>query len=84
MEAGWVLKQVPDGTAAADRLLAFQKIYRRRRMPNGDDLPQNAGGLAVLRYGNTRDLVFVSKSSCPTAASGTGYGALSRTTAAII
>jgi Asp/Glu/hydantoin racemase len=44
----------------------------------GGNVATNAGGIAVLRYGNMRDLVLGLEWCCPMAASGTGCGKTTR------
>jgi FAD/FMN-containing dehydrogenase len=55
-EAGCILKQVQDAAAAADRLFPLS-LAAEGTCQIGGNLSTNAGGIAVLRYGNARDLV---------------------------
>lgn len=56
VEAGCILKQVQDAAAAADRLFPLS-LAAEGSCQIGGNLSTNAGGIAVLRYGNARDLV---------------------------
>jgi len=56
VEAGCILKQVQDAAAAADRLFPLS-LAAEGTCQIGGNLSTNAGGIAVLRYGNARDLV---------------------------
>ncbi len=56
VEAGCILKQVQDAAAAADRLFPLS-LTAEGSCQIGGNLSTNAGGIAVLRYGNARDLV---------------------------
>src|SRR5262245_25819969 len=56
VEAGCILKQVQDSAAAADRLFPLS-LAAEGSCQIGGNLSTNAGGIAVLRYGNARDLV---------------------------
>ncbi len=55
VEAGCVLKQVQEAAAAADRLFPLS-LAAEGSCRIGGNLATNAGGIAVLRYGNMRDL----------------------------
>ncbi|WP_211462722.1 FAD-binding oxidoreductase [Collimonas silvisoli] len=56
VEAGCVLKAVQDAAAAEQRLYAVS-LGAEGSCQIGGNLATNAGGTAVLRYGNTRDNV---------------------------
>jgi FAD/FMN-containing dehydrogenase len=56
VEAGCILKQVQDAAAAADRLFPLS-LAAEGSCQIGGNISTNAGGIAVLRYGNARDLV---------------------------
>jgi FAD/FMN-containing dehydrogenase len=56
VEAGCILKTVQDAAAAADCLFPLS-LASEGSCRIGGNLATNAGGTAVLRYGNTRDLV---------------------------
>ncbi|HEV2559973.1 MAG TPA: FAD-binding oxidoreductase [Microvirga sp.] len=56
VEAGCVLKTVQDAAAAVDCLFPLS-LASEGSCRIGGNLATNAGGTAVLRYGNTRDLV---------------------------
>jgi FAD/FMN-containing dehydrogenase len=56
VEAGCVLADVQRVAAAADRLFPLS-LGAEGSCQIGGNLATNAGGIAVLRYGNTRDLV---------------------------
>ena len=56
VEAGVVLQQVQEAAAAADRLYPLS-LGSEGSCTIGGNIATNAGGTAVLRYGNTRDLV---------------------------
>ena len=56
VEAGCTLAQVQAAAAAADRLFPLALASEGSCMIGGN-LSTNAGGVQVLRYGNTRDLV---------------------------
>jgi FAD/FMN-containing dehydrogenase len=56
VEAGVVLKAVQDAAAAVDRLYPLT-LASEGSCTIGGNIATNAGGTAVLRYGNTRDLV---------------------------
>jgi FAD/FMN-containing dehydrogenase len=55
-EAGCTLQNVQQAAAAADRLFPLS-LGSEGSCQIGGNLATNAGGTAVLRYGNTRDLV---------------------------
>ncbi len=54
-EAGCLLQQVQEAAAAADRLFPLS-LASEGSCTLGGNLSTNAGGTAVLRYGNTREL----------------------------
>jgi FAD/FMN-containing dehydrogenase len=56
VEAGCILKTVQDAAAAVDCLFPLS-LASEGSCRIGGNLATNAGGTAVLRYGNTRDLV---------------------------
>ncbi|MDJ0684712.1 MAG: FAD-binding oxidoreductase [Alphaproteobacteria bacterium] len=56
VEAGCVLQDVQNKAAAADRLFPLSLGAEGSCMIGGN-IASNAGGINVLRYGNTRDLV---------------------------
>ena len=56
VEAGCILKDVQDAAAAVDRLFPLS-LTAEGSCQIGGNLSTNAGGIAVLRYGNARDLV---------------------------
>ncbi|HSO06948.1 MAG TPA: FAD-binding oxidoreductase [Pelomicrobium sp.] len=56
VEAGVVLQAIQEAAAAADRLFPLS-LGAEGSCQIGGNLSTNAGGEAVLRYGNTRDLV---------------------------
>ena len=55
VEAGCVLAEIQRAAAAADRLFPLS-LGAEGSCEIGGNLSTNAGGIAVLRYGNTRDL----------------------------
>ena len=55
-EAGCVLTMIQDAAEEADRLFPLS-LGAEGSCQIGGNLSTNAGGVAVLRYGNTRDLV---------------------------
>ncbi len=55
VEAGCILQQVQDAAADASRLFPLS-LAAEGSCTIGGNLSTNAGGTAVLRYGNTRDL----------------------------
>ncbi|MBI1396390.1 MAG: FAD-binding protein [Betaproteobacteria bacterium] len=55
VEAGCILKQVQDAAAEADRLFPLS-LGAEGSCQIGGNLSTNAGGVHVLRYGNTREL----------------------------
>jgi FAD/FMN-containing dehydrogenase len=55
-EAGATLQSVQDAAAAADRLFPLS-LGAEGTCQIGGNIASNAGGVHVLRYGNTRDLV---------------------------
>ncbi|MGO1121046.1 FAD-binding oxidoreductase [Rhodovibrionaceae bacterium A322] len=56
VEAGCVLQQIQETAADADRLFPLS-LGAEGSCQIGGNLSTNAGGVQVLRYGNTRDLV---------------------------
>jgi FAD/FMN-containing dehydrogenase len=56
VEAGCILAEVQQAAAAADRLFPLS-LAAEGSCQIGGNLSTNAGGTAVLRYGNARDLV---------------------------
>ncbi|MGE4228781.1 MAG: FAD-binding oxidoreductase [Dongiaceae bacterium] len=56
VEAGCILAQVQDAASEADRLFPLS-LTAEGTCQIGGNLSTNAGGIAVLRYGNARDLV---------------------------
>jgi len=56
VEAGCILANVQQAAAAADRLFPLS-LGAEGSCQIGGNLSTNAGGINVLRYGNTRDLV---------------------------
>src|SRR5262245_4096372 len=56
VDAGCILKQAQDAAAAEDRLFPLS-LGAEGSCHIGGNLSTNAGGVAVLRYGNARDLV---------------------------
>jgi FAD/FMN-containing dehydrogenase len=56
VEAGCVLQHVQEAAAAADRYFPLS-LAAEGSCQIGGNLSTNAGGINVLRYGNTRDLV---------------------------
>ncbi len=56
VEAGVILKDVQDAASAADRLFPLSLGAEGSCMIGGN-IASNAGGINVLRYGNTRELV---------------------------
>lgn len=56
VEAGMTLKAVQEAAAAADRLFPLS-LASEGSCRIGGNIATNAGGTAVLAYGNTRDLV---------------------------
>ncbi len=56
VEAGCILANVQQAAAAADRLFPLS-LGGEGSCQIGGNLSTNAGGINVLRYGNTRDLV---------------------------
>ena len=55
VEAGCILQQVQEAAAKADRLFPLS-LSAEGSCRIGGNLSTNAGGIAVLRYGNMRDL----------------------------
>jgi FAD/FMN-containing dehydrogenase len=55
-EAGATLQSIQDAAAAADRLFPLS-LGSEGTCQIGGNIASNAGGVHVLRYGNTRDLV---------------------------
>jgi D-lactate dehydrogenase (cytochrome) len=55
VEAGCILQQVQEAAAGADRLFPLS-LSAEGSCRVGGNLSTNAGGIAVLRYGNMRDL----------------------------
>jgi FAD/FMN-containing dehydrogenase len=55
VEAGCILKNIQDAAAQADRLFPLS-LAAEGSCTIGGNLSTNAGGTAVLRYGNTREL----------------------------
>ena len=55
VEAGCILQQVQEAAAKADRLFPLS-LTAEGSCRIGGNLSTNAGGIAVLRYGNMRDL----------------------------
>ncbi len=55
VEAGCILAQVQEAAAAADRLFPLS-LGAEGSCQIGGNLSTNAGGIAVLRYGNAREL----------------------------
>jgi D-lactate dehydrogenase (cytochrome) len=55
VEAGCILQQVQEAAARADRLFPLS-LSAEGSCRIGGNLSTNAGGIAVLRYGNMRDL----------------------------
>ena len=56
VEAGCILKQVQEAASDADRLFPLS-LAAEGSCQIGGNLSTNAGGIAVLHYGNARDLV---------------------------
>ncbi|MDJ0608150.1 MAG: FAD-binding oxidoreductase [Kiloniellales bacterium] len=56
VEAGCVLARIQEAAAEADRLFPLS-LAAEGSCQIGGNLSTNAGGIAVLRYGNARDLV---------------------------
>ncbi|WP_119460046.1 FAD-binding oxidoreductase [Rhodospirillaceae bacterium SYSU D60014] len=56
VEAGCILQQVQEAAAAAERLFPLS-LGAEGSCQIGGNLSTNAGGIAVLRYGNARELV---------------------------
>jgi len=56
VEAGCILAQVQEAASQADRLFPLS-LTAEGTCQIGGNLSTNAGGIAVLRYGNARDLV---------------------------
>ena len=56
VDAGVVLKDIQDAAAAADRLFPLS-LGAEGSCQIGGNISTNAGGVQVLRYGNTRSLV---------------------------
>ena len=83
VEAGCILADLQQAAAEADRLFPLS-LDAEGSCQIGGNLSTNAGGIAVLRYGNTRELTWASRSYCPTGVSGTGCGGCARTTPATI
>jgi len=83
VEAGCILADLQQAAAEADRLFPLS-LGAEGSCQIGGNLSTNAGGIAVLRYGNTRELTWASRSYCPTGVSGTGCGGCARTTPATI
>jgi len=56
VEAGMTLQEVQEAAAAADRLFPLS-LGAEGTCQIGGNIATNAGGIHVIRYGNTRDLV---------------------------
>jgi D-lactate dehydrogenase (cytochrome) len=56
VEAGVILAQIQEAASAADRLFPLS-LGAEGSCQIGGNISTNAGGVQVLRYGNTRDLV---------------------------
>ncbi len=56
VEAGTILQHVQEAAAAADRLFPLS-LGAEGQCQIGGNISTNAGGIAVLRYGNMRELV---------------------------
>ncbi|HKY94743.1 MAG TPA: FAD-binding oxidoreductase [Kiloniellales bacterium] len=56
VEAGMTLKEVQEAAAAADRLFPLS-LGAEGTCQIGGNIATNAGGIHVIRYGNTRELV---------------------------
>jgi FAD/FMN-containing dehydrogenase len=70
VEAGCILADLHQAAAEADRLFPLS-LGAEGSCQIGGNLSTNAGGIAVLRYGNTRELTLGLEVVCPTGASGT-------------
>lgn len=57
VEAGCILANVREAAQQADRLFPLGLTATEQRCEIGGNLSTNAGGINVLRYGTTRDLV---------------------------
>jgi FAD/FMN-containing dehydrogenase len=66
VEAGCVLARVREAAAGADRLFPLH-LGSEGSCQIGGNLATNAGGLSVLRFGMTRDLVLGIEACCPMA-----------------
>ena len=75
VEAGCVLAQVQEAAAAAGRLFPLS-LAAEGSCQIGGNLSTNAGGINVLRYGNTRDLVLGIEAVLPDGAIWNGLRAL--------
>ena len=80
-EAGCVLAEIQRAAARHDRLFPLS-LAAEGSCQIGGNLSTNAGGVGVLRYGNTRELVLGLEVVLPTGASGTACAACARTTPA--
>ena len=81
VEAGCVLADIQKAAAEGDRLFPLS-LGAEGSCQIGGNLSINAGGVAVLRYGNARTWFSGSKSCCLTDACGTAFEACARTTGA--
>ena len=81
VEAGCILDKIHAEADAVDRLFPLT-LGSQGSCRIGGNLSTNAGGTAVLAYGNARDLVLASRWCCRPARSGTGCASCARTTPA--
>jgi len=77
-QAGCILAAIQGAAAEAGRLFPLS-LGAEGSCQIGGNLSTNAGGVNVLRYGNTRDLVLGLKWCCPTGASGMDCADCART-----
>ena len=78
VEAGCVLAAIQQAADAAGRLFPLS-LAAEGSCQIGGNLSTNAGGVNVLRYGNTRELVLGLEVVLPTGACGTACAACART-----
>ena len=79
VEAGCILTDLQQAAAEADRLFPLS-LGAEGSCQIGGNLSTNAGGIAVLRYGNTRELTLGLEVVLPDGRIWTGCGHCARTT----
>ena len=81
VEAGVLLKEIQTAAADADRLFPLS-LGAEGSCQIGGNISTNAGGIQVLRYGNTRNLVLGLEVVLPDGECGTACAVCARTTPA--